>query len=53
MGGVIVAVEGPADVVQVFLPPCTPVVSEVLQRVFRGSPCNAAKLWQGVSRGGG
>ena len=44
-GGVIVVVEGPEDVVKVFLPPCTPVVSEVLQRVSRGSPCNAAKLW--------
>ena len=45
MGGVIVAVEGPEDVAQVFLPPCIPVVSEVFQRVSRGSPCNAAKLW--------
>ena len=45
VGGVIVVVEGPKDVVQVFLPPCTPVVSEVLQRVSRGSPRNAAKLW--------
>ena len=53
VGGVIVAVEGPEDVVQVFPPPCTPVVSEVLQRVFRGSPRNATKLWRGVSRGGG
>ena len=53
VGGAIVAVEGPEDVVWVFLPPCTPVVSKVLQKVFRGSPHNAAKLWQGVSRGGG
>ena len=53
VGGVIVAVEGPEDVAQVFLPPCTPVVSEVFQRVSRVSPHNAAKLWQGVSRGGG
>ena len=35
VGGVIVMVEGPKDVVQVFLPPCTPVVSKVLQRVSR------------------
>ena len=53
VGGVIVVVEGPKDVVQVFLPPCTPVVSEVLQRVSRGSPCNTTRLWRGVSRGGG
>ena len=53
VGGLIVVVEGPEDVVRVFLPPSTPVASEVLQRVSRGSPCNAAKLWQGVSRGGG
>ena len=53
VGGVIVVVEGPEDVVRVFPPPCTPVVSEVLQRVSRGSPGNAARLWQGVSRGGG
>ena len=26
--GVILAVEGPEDVIQVFLPPCTPVVDE-------------------------
>ena len=45
VGGEIVAAEGPKDVVQVFPPPCTPVVSEVLQRVSRGSPRNAAKLW--------
>ena len=53
VGGVIVVVEGPEDVAQVFLPPCTPVVSEVLQRVSRGGPRNAAKLWRGVSRDGG
>ena len=53
VGGAIVVVEGPKDVAQVFLPPCTPVVSEVLQGVSRGSPRNAAKLWRGVSRGGG
>ena len=53
VGGVIVAVEGPEDVVQVFPPPCAPVVSEVLQRVSRGSPRNTVRLWQGVSRGGG
>ena len=44
-GGVIVMVEAPEDVAQVFPPPCTPVVSEVLQRVSRGSPCGTAKLW--------
>ena len=38
VGGVIVAEEGPEDVVQVFPPPCTPVVNYVLQRVSRGSP---------------
>ena len=53
MGGEIVEVEGPEDVVQIFPPPCAPVVSEVLQRVSRGSPHNAARLWQWVSRGGG
>ena len=42
-GGVIV-VEGPEDMVQVFPPPCTPVASEVLQRVSRGSPRNTARL---------
>ena len=42
VGGVIVVVEGPKDVAQVFLPPCTSVVSEVLQRVSRGSPRNTA-----------
>ena len=52
VGGVIV-VEGPEDVVQVFPPPCTPVVSYVLQRISRGSPRNAARLWRGLSRGGG
>ena len=45
VGGEIVAVEGPEDVVQVFPPPCAPVVSEVLQRVSMGSPRNAARLW--------
>ena len=45
VGGVTVVVEGPEDVAQVFLPPCTPVVSEVLQRVSSRSPLNAAKLW--------
>ena len=43
----------PEDVVQVFPSPCTPVVSEVLQRVSRGSLCNSARLWRGLSRGGG
>ena len=52
-GGVIVAVEGSEDVVQVFPSPCTPVVSEVLQRASRGSLHNAARLWQGLSRSGG
>ena len=45
VGGIIVVEEGPEDVVQVFPPPCTPVVSYVLQRVSR--------LWRGLSRGGG
>ena len=45
VGGVIVVIEGPEDVVQVFLLPCTPVASEVLQWVSRGSPLNATKLW--------
>ena len=53
VGGVIVVVEGPKDVVQVFPPPRTPVVSDVLQRVSRGSLCNATRLWRGLSRGGG
>ena len=53
VGGVIIVVEGPEDVVQVFPPPRTPVVSDVLQRVSRGSLRNAARLWQGLSRGGG
>ena len=53
VGGVIVVVEGPEDVAQVFLSPCTPVVDEVLQRVSQGSLLTTAKLWQGVSRGGG
>ena len=35
VGGVIIVVEGPEDVVQVFPPPHTPVVSDVLQRVSR------------------
>ena len=52
-GGVIVVIEGPEDVVQVFSPPCAPVVSEVLQRVSRGSLHNATRLWQWLSRGGG
>ena len=34
-GGVVVVVVGPEDVVQVLPPPCTPVVSEVPQRVSR------------------
>ena len=46
-------VEGPEDVVQVLLPSCTPVVSEVLQRVSGGSSRNAARLWRGLPRGGG
>ena len=37
-GGIIVVVEGPKDVIQVLLPSCTPVLSEDLQGVFRGSP---------------
>ena len=45
VGGVIIVVEGPKDVVQIFPPPCAPVVSEILQRDFRGSPRNAARLW--------
>ena len=44
-GGVIVFVEGPKDVAQVLPPPCTPVISEVPQRVSRGSLLNAARLW--------
>ena len=52
-GGVIIALEGPKDMVQVFPPPCAPVVSDVLQRVSRGSLHNAARLWRGLSRGGG
>ena len=43
--GVIVVIKGPEDVVQVFPPPCAPVVSKVLQRVSRGSLCNATRLW--------
>ena len=43
--GVIVFVEGPKDVAQVLPPPCTPVISDVLQGVFMGSPCNTARLW--------
>ena len=53
LGGVIVMVERPEDVVQVFLPPCTFVMSEVPQGVFRGSPRNTAKLWRGVPWSGG
>ena len=53
VGRIIVVEEGPEDVVQVFPPPCTPVVSYFLQRVSRGSPHNAARLWRGLSRGGG
>ena len=45
VGGVIVVVKGPKDVAQVFPLPCTPVVSYVLQRVSRGSPHNASRLW--------
>ena len=35
-GGVVVQVEASEDVVQVLPPPCTPVISEVPQRVSRG-----------------
>ena len=45
VGGVIIVVEGPKDVVQVFPPPRAPVVSNVLQRVSRGSLHNATRLW--------
>ena len=53
MGGATVAVEGPEDVAQVLPPPCAPVVSKVLQRISRGSLCNAARLWRGLAGGGG
>ena len=53
VGGVIIVVEEPEDVVQVFPPPLAPVVSDVLQRVSRGSLCNTTRLWLGLSRGGG
>ena len=52
-GGVIIVVEGPEDVVQVFPPTHAPVFSDVLQRVSRGSLRNAARLWRGLSRDGG
>ena len=45
VGGVILVVEGPEDVAQVLSPPCTPVVSEVPQRVSRGSLLSTARLW--------
>ena len=34
MGGVVVQVKASEDVVQVLSPSCTPVISEVPQRVF-------------------
>ena len=37
VGGVVVQVEGPENVAQVFLPPLAPIVSDALQRVS-GSP---------------
>ena len=41
VGGVVVLVEGPKNVAQVLPPPCAPIISEVLQRVFSGSPPSA------------
>ena len=40
VGGVVVQVEGPENVAQVLPPPCTPIVSDALQRVS-GSPLRA------------
>ena len=40
VGGVVVLVEGPENVAQVLLPPCAPIVSDILQRVS-GSPLSA------------
>ena len=53
VGGVVVLVEGSEDVAQVLPPPCTPVVSDVPQRVSRGGLLSAARLWRGLSMGGG
>ena len=51
VGGVVVLVEGPENVAQVLPPPCTPIVSNVLQRVFSGSPLNArGGRWRDITR---
>ena len=41
MGEVVVLEEGPENVAQVLPPPSAPIVSDILQRVFSGSPLSA------------